>query len=433
MAGLSLVVVRPAPSYDPWAWLLWGRELLGGGLSTDGGPAFKPLPVAVSALLGLLGTAAPWAWVVVARAAAVLAAALAWRLGRRLAGGSVWAGAAAAGSLVLCGRYLGYAASGSSEGLVVALALGAVEAGRAHRPRLALACAVGCGLLRVETWPFLVVAGLLAWRRRPQDRALLLLVALAVPAAWLVPEMVGSGDPLRSAARAQVPNPGQPALAAAPAVASLRAALALPLWPLWAGVVALAWTAARHRQRTALAALVPFAAGSAWIALVAAMAEAGFSGEGRYALPGAALMAVSGAVGLLAAPVRGQRPRAWTAVAVGLLVLSAGPRVVDLADLRASQAYQWTLQSDLSRAVESVGGAEAVLACGRPHVGRLRGPLLAYHLDVRKSAVDADGPPRSPGMIFRSPLAPGAAPAPAVPTGFEPRATAGTWTVYASC
>ena len=78
LAGLSLLVVDPAPSYDAWAWLLWGREVAGGGLSTVDGPAFKPLPVAVCALLAPLGTrAAPWA----------VGAARAGRRGRRGAAG----------------------------------------------------------------------------------------------------------------------------------------------------------------------------------------------------------------------------------------------------------------------------------------------------------------------------------------------------------
>jgi hypothetical protein len=61
LAGLSVLVVAPAPAYDPWMWLLWGREIAGGTLSTSEGPAFKPLPVAVCALLAPLGDdAAPW-------------------------------------------------------------------------------------------------------------------------------------------------------------------------------------------------------------------------------------------------------------------------------------------------------------------------------------------------------------------------------------
>src|SRR5215218_5525638 len=147
--------------------------------------------------------------------------------------------------------------------------------------RARLAGAVACALLRVEAWPFVAIAGLVLWRGRPQDRALLAALAVAVPAAWLVPELIGSGDLLRSGARARVPNPGQPALASVPGVSALREAVVLPLWPLWIGV----------------AALLAAAAGAAWIAIVALMAQAGFSGEPRYALPGAALIALSGAVG----------------------------------------------------------------------------------------------------------------------------------------
>ena len=35
------------PVYDPWAWLIWGRELLHGGLETAAGPSWKPLPVLI--------------------------------------------------------------------------------------------------------------------------------------------------------------------------------------------------------------------------------------------------------------------------------------------------------------------------------------------------------------------------------------------------
>ena len=71
----------------------------------------------------------------------------------------------------------------------------------------------------------------------PGRAALLAALAVLVPAAWFVPEWLGSGDVLRSGARARVPNPGQPALAEVPALASLWAAAKLLLVPLWMGVV----------------------------------------------------------------------------------------------------------------------------------------------------------------------------------------------------
>ncbi len=80
-AAASLLVMRGAPGYDPWTWLLWGREVAGGGLSTVDGPAFKPLPVAVCGLLSVTGSAAPWLWVgLVSVAAGVAISAIAERL-----------------------------------------------------------------------------------------------------------------------------------------------------------------------------------------------------------------------------------------------------------------------------------------------------------------------------------------------------------------
>jgi hypothetical protein len=436
---LSLLLVAPAPSYDPWAWLLWGREVAGGGLSTVDGPAFKPLPVAVCALLAPLGSAAPWLWVALVRVAAAIAALLAFVLARRLAGGSRVAGALGALAVLLCGGMPAYTAAGAEPALVLALALGAAAAWRERRMRIALACAAGCALLRVEAWPFVAVAGAVLWRTRPEDRALLAALAVAIPAAWLVPELIGSGDLLRSGARARVPNPGQPALAGVPALAALREAIELPLWPLWAGIAALIglWargTSASGSSARARSALVPAAAGAAWIALVALMAQAGFSGEPRYALPGAALIALSGAVGLVLAVRSARRaPRAALAGAAVLLALAAAPRLAALGDVRAEQAYQWRLAGDLADAVEAAGGADAVLACGRPYVGPLRGPLMAYRIGVAKHEVEPDDPPRAPGMIFRSALHRQSPVAPAAPPQFAEVARAGTWRVLAAC
>ena len=240
LAGVSLLVVAPAPSYDPWAWLLWGREIAELELSTAEGPAFKPLPVAVGVLLAGLGdTVAPVAWVWLARTGAVIALVASARLALELSGGSRMVAALAALAVAVTGSFLEHAASGLSEPLLVALALTGVASARDGRPHIALACAAGCALIRVETWPFLLVAGALAWRGWPGLRAPMVLVAGVVPLAWFGPELIGSGDVLRSGSRALIPNPGQPALAPIPALASLQAAIPLVPWPMWAGVAAL--------------------------------------------------------------------------------------------------------------------------------------------------------------------------------------------------
>ena len=491
LAALSLALVAPAPSYDPWMWLLWGREVAEASLDTHDGPAFKPLPVAVCALLAPLGAAAPVAWVLLVRTAGLVAVYLAWRVGRRLAGGSRLAGALAAAAVLLCGRLIGFTASGTEPALVLAAALGGVEAWAAGRHRLALACAAACGLLRVEAWPFLLAGGVVLWRRAPQHRPALGLAAVVIPAAWFGPEWLGSGDLLRSGARARIPNPGQPALAAVPALASLRAGLALVPWPLWAGVAALAVAAGRERRAahpravgaaarrpgrsTAAAArpaLVLGGAGAAWLLLVALMAQAGFSGEPRYALPGAALIGIAGAVGLgspaarrprhsaprtdpigvplprppghvaapaaaidtaLPPPPRRVTPRAVALGAALLLAVPAAVRLAELPALRAAQTYQWRLAAELADVIGAAGGRAAVLACGTPYVGPRRGPVMAYTLRVRKAAVEPDDPPRAPGMVFRSRLTADAPPAPAAPATFAPVARTPRWRVLAAC
>jgi hypothetical protein len=424
-AGASLLLVAPAPGYDPWSWLLWGRDLAGGALDTREGPAFKPLPVGVGALLAPSGAAAPVLWVALVRAAALVSLWLAFRLGRRL-GGTNAAGALAVLGVALCGGFLGTAATGAETPLLLALALGGLEAWRGGRIGWALAAAAGCALLRVEAWPFALAVGVLLWHRRPGLRPALVASLLLVPAAWFLPELAGSGDPLRSGARARVPNPGQPALAEVPALASLEEYVRLPLWPLWIGVAALAIEV--RRGRIARAALLPVAVGAAWAALVAVMAELGFSGEPRYSLPGAALVAIGGAVGLA-----GGRRRAVALVAVVLVAVAALARIDYVSDLRERQEHAWALASDLEDAIAVAGGREAVLRCGQTYVGPLRGPLMAYRLDVPKRAVEPDAPPRPPGVVFRTRLDRGAAPMPALGPGFERVARTGVWETWRAC
>ena len=449
VAALSALVVAPAPAYDPWSWLLWGREVAHGTLSTAEGPAFKPLPVAVCALLAPLGDdVAPVTWVILARAAAVLAVALAFVVGRRLGGTS--AGVLAAGGVALCGAFPRYAASGDVTGLFVALVLLGVLAWWAGTPRAVCACAVACALLRVEAWPFAVAVGVLLWRsdvgsgrgasRRSgataaRLRPWLAAAAVLVPVAWFLPEWIGSGDVLRSGDRARIPNLGQPAEADFPFVASLDDALSLPLWPLLAaasGLAAGVVAAARGRhfvagwQPGARAAAWLAAAGAVWVLLVAVMAEAGFSGEARYALPGAALLAIAGAVAIAGLP--------RAAVIAGALVVAAVavPRLVDLGDLRLDQRHQWRLARDLPGAIDLAGGRAAVLDCGTPYTGPYRGALLAYRLDVAKEDVEPDAAPSPPGVVFRSRRLRDARPTPST-AGFDDTGRAGPWEVGARC
>ena len=374
-AAASPLLVRAAPGYDPWTWLLWGREVASGTLSTADGPAFKPLPVAVCALLAPLGSAAPVVWVVLVRAAAGAALVLAYRLGRELARPP------STGSDPVEGRWRvgggGRGAGGRVRAGGVARRRGAArDRGRAGRDRVLAgrAAARGAGArrgVRAAAGGGVAVPG--AGRRggvaaRPRAAGA---AGRAGACSCRRRGSCRSGSAratlLRSGARARIPNPGQPALADVPALASLWAAAKLLLVPLWLGVV----LALREPRARALAA-----AGGAWVALVALMAQAGFSGEPRYALPGVALLAVAGAAGLARACAHrvadharssptpgGVAPRSWW----------PRPRPSrrcrrwrSCGDVRDAQAHQWALARDLDAAVRAAGGREAVLACGRP-------------------------------------------------------------------
>lgn len=378
LALASLLLVAQ-PSYDGWAWLLWGREIgLSGTLDTVEGPAWKPLPV-------LLTTPLAWTpfpvegWLVAARAGALLALYGAWRL-------ASWPGLAGA---ALVAGFWWHGLVGNAEGLFCAALLFAfLLDGRAR-----IACCVVMALLRPEVWPFLLLA--IAWSRRWR------LLGLAVPVAalWFLPELWGSGDLSRSSDRARVPNPGQPATADRPFLASLELGAGLLFVPVLLGLV---WL--RDRRLLLLAVF-----GAAWTVQVAVMAELGYSGEGRYALPGAVALSVAAGAGWRDgwARVRGAAHGRATPTSVALAALAVAALAAFLParlerhgqDLR-NVADESGLWASLPAAIEAAGGREAVLRCGAPVTGRYRGTGLAYALDVPKRTVTFGA--RDPGVHFRS-------------------------------
>ena len=448
LAALTLFLPS-SPTYDPWAWLMWGREIAAGDLSTSAGPAFKPLPVALGVALAPAGSVASDLWLVLARAGALLALAAAFALARRLAGGSVLAGVAAAAGVALCQGWLWHGALGQAEGILVALALVAFDRALAGHPRQALLMAFGAALVRPEVWPFAGAYGVYAWVRHPHLRPAAFVLGALVPALWLGPELVGSGQLWRSAARARVPNEGAPVLSAVPALESARRAATIPLAPmaLAAGVLGAACLRRRPNGRRPVLAALPAAAGVTWIALVAAMSQAGFSGEERYLLPGAALVSVSGgaAIGLGVDAVRSWRrrtggPPAVTPLRVAVLMgLAAGTlpfvaaRVSAMPAEGTRLAFEARLFDDLREAIRRAGGTAAVRRCGRPFAGSYRAPALAWHLGVHKDRIGLA--PRAPGVVFRSRLTPTAAVAPQIQPREPFRAVVRSrrWEVLAAC
>jgi len=368
-----------------------------------------------------------------ARAGAGLAA----RLAFRLAGGSPAAALLAGGGVLFTAGYAWHAAVGNAEGLALALGVLAVGLALDGRPRLALGAGAALALLRPESWILLLAYGACAARRDASLGPWLAGGAAAVLALWFVPEWLGSGDPLRSGDRARVPNAGAPATTAFPAWAALRAGFELPLLPLLGCALA-----APGRAR------LPALLGLAWILEVALMSQLlGTSGEPRYSLPGAALIAVSGAVGAIALARRGAArvqggagegrrgvlASRWlvTAVLATAFAAAAGRRAQDTLGELGRAADQAELSATLPAAIAAAGGRERVLACGRPVTGRYRGPAVAWALGVPRRAVQT--PTGIGGAVLRSRIRSGGVVDPRLPAGARLMGESRRWAIHGRC
>jgi hypothetical protein len=298
LAAVSLVLPY-FPVYDPWAWLVWGREVAHGTLETTGGPSWKPLPVLIDAPLSLLGDAAPDGWLLIARAGWICAPLLAGLLAARLSGEETgrwrWVAAAvAAGSVALTWDSftppLRQFTGGLSEPLLVALVLGAIWTALDERPGWVLGLGTAAALLRPEVWPFLALWAFYASRDKPPLRATAIGIAILIPIAWFVPDIVGAGNPLEGGETARAGG-----IEPLDGLAVLGRAFAAPLLACWLGLALLLW---RGRDDLDPALKTLLAASAAWILLVALMAIAGFAGLPRFLAPATAIVAILGSVGL---------------------------------------------------------------------------------------------------------------------------------------
>lgn len=404
------------PVYDAWAWLVWGRELATFDLDTSSGPSWKPLAVMLTALLSVAGAAAPTLWLALVQTAWLLSLVLAGHLAFALTGPlhrrlRFAAAAFAAVSLLLLGdgatTWTRQGAAGMSEPLAVALWLGAAAAAVARRARPALILAALVALLRPEAWPLLVGYGLWVWRDEPALRPWIAAITITVPALWLVPDLLASGDAPGGGTRARRRDTGMPLNQGAELLARAAAMPLAVAWPLALfGVIgarsrhALAARADRH-ARLALAA-----GAAAWILIVTVMAAAGFSGLARYCAPAAAMIGVVAAVGFAHLLALAQRRHVIAALLLAVLA-AAGPqlpaRVGDLGDGLADVARTGR-SNDRLRSLTRAIGRQRLLRCGTLMTSDVRvRTALAWQLDVPLKRVVSIAAPPAPTVVIIGP------------------------------
>src|SRR4051794_20917748 len=297
LVGIASLTLPSGPTYDPYAWLIWGRDLAHLDLvTTGGGTSWKPLPAIVDALLTPLGGAAADGWLVVARAGALFAVVLAFRLAWRLAPSRrVLAGTCAAATLVLTSEWLRRNGVGDAEGLLTAFGLLAFERHLDEKRGQAFALIIAASLVRVEAWPFAIAYGGWLWWRG-EHRIRLALGVATIPLLWFGGDWIGSGSATTAASRALHVVPGSPGASAHPALAVLQEMAGMLPFAAWIACAA-AVAAAVHSRANRRPVIWLMASAIAWIAIVAVMAERGYAGLPRFLFMAAALVAVIAGVG----------------------------------------------------------------------------------------------------------------------------------------
>ena len=447
LAALSAAILPTVPSYDPWAWIVWGKEVFDPHLSfsTGGGPSWKPLPVVFTSVYGLFGAAAPTLWVITARAGGLLALVAAYRLGSRLVRGvdSPLAGPIAGGvavlGVLLTQDFFYYMFRGTSEPTLIACSLWAIDRFLERKHAQAYVIVVAAALIRPEAWPFLGIYAVWLWIKEPRLRWLLVAGVLAVPLGWFVPPWIGSGQPFLAASHAKQYNGhlgNHPELEALRRAADLQTVPVLILAVLG---VALAWWKDRDRLTLAL-----FAGAMAWIVLVVAMVADGYPGLERFFLPAAAVLCVLAGVGVARGAVLAgglfSSPGVARAVAVGVaavvvvVCIPLSSARISSARAQESIARRAVTELDqLSAAVAAAGGHHGVYPCHSSFaaVNHSAQTALAWKLQVTLGRVGTTM--RHQGVLFVGPhnsIAGGPARIDPRLTSIVPIAQEGVWRVY---
>ncbi len=455
--GALSLLYPSTPSYDPWGWLLWGREVLHLNLNTVGANTFKPLPVLFTLPFALFGRAQPDLWLVIARAGMVLAVAMAFRLAARITiwfgaspagrrgisrvvayGPSVLAGSIAALTVLISPQYIRNGALGYSECLGAALVLLAIDRHLDDKPRQTFIIGFFPALDRPEIWPFWGLYGVYLWRRDPAARKLIVALFALVPALWFLPELWGSGALFRGVQHDLHPTAGAPAYTKCPFCTEMRNAVYISLLrttvvaAVLAVGAAIAIRRALRRRTSDLGAAVREQAhrpegivvtlavvAIVWFLEISIMTQYGFSGNQRYMIiGGAAVMVIGGvAMGLVAwklGQLLGRLIRPAPGAAVAVLAVGAAflfyptwaATKFHVGPLNRALHYQAELRYDVSALIRRAGGAKAVLACGKVSTENFQVPMVAWHLGVQSDQVANEqvytGPASDPAVIFQT-------------------------------
>ncbi|MCX6394331.1 MAG: hypothetical protein NTY57_05705 [Solirubrobacterales bacterium] len=385
---LSLLVFNEGLTYDPAAWAVWAAELPHRTMGLGSGPSWKPFPVLVTAPFALVS----WnfggsAWLVIVRTCCLVTSVLLWRMASRTIDSenrpwstepaALTAGLVAATIPWLNPSWLQFALAGASEPVMLALLLCAVETHLAGYRKLTVAIGVAAGLIRPEVWLMLAIYGV--WLLRKDGARVLPLLGVGVAVelgGWFGIPWLAGGDPMQSSHRARV---------YVDRVVDLdeflhRVLTELP-WPAWM-LIALGIVATVRLRNSLLRVLT--AAGLGWLVVEIVMTEAGFSGIGRYAVPGLIILCVTAGAGagfvVSLLPNWRRAALAVAAVVVGLTFVAQWPAL----SYRVDKVEQIGRDGRAGlAAINRAGGATHLLKkCGPMGTNWVYTPVLSWRAHV---------------------------------------------------
>jgi hypothetical protein len=400
---LSTVLIlwaRTRPGFDPYGWLVWGRQTVAGNLNTNAAPSWKPLPYLFTFPYGVFGHYQLWLWMITALAVSLSGCVFAARIAYRLVAAdsleisqrryAPWVAAAFAGlGLLGLTDYWHYMLSAQSDPMIVALCLAAIDCHLCRRYRWAFALGCLAALGRPEVWLFLAAYSIWAWFRVPAMRWMIVTGAAAVILLWFGIPALTSRTPFVAASNAF--GSGR-RLQSNQILGTIGRFVGLNPRVLEATALLSAVLALLRRDRVTLALV---AGVCAWVVVEIAFSLHGWPGLARYMFePAGVLIAIAGAgIGrLLADPPRISPAAAWAGIAlVVVIIVALVPPALSRARFEhrdiVGQRTRTTEIGKLTGTISRLGGPGRFKGCGEPLTRLEYQTILAWNLHVNVAKV----------------------------------------------
>jgi hypothetical protein len=434
LSAVIVFVARTRPGFDPYGWLVWGRQTLSLSLDTNAAPSWKPLPYLFTVPYALVGHYALWLWMVTSVAISLSGLIFAWRIAFRLTYSrperryaSYVAGLFAAGFLLAMQdpvgnySYVHYILSAESDTMIVSLCLLAIDLHLSGHHKAAFWIWWLASLGRPEVWPFYGLAGVWLWWKQPSYRWWLYGSLFALAFLWFgIPGLTSKS--LLTAGNVAENSPREiHGNKISGVITRFHELLPNTIWVL--AVLTVAWAAWKRR----ITILVVAGGALLWVLIEMAFALHGFPAVPRYMFEAGAVVGILAAVfigrivhelpGLLssladriAGGVGGGGVPARLATALGTwgtvlaVVIVSGSMLgaahrqerLERVDLRHERA-RTVLIGRLSGVVKTLG-ASNMFACGQPNIPIEYQSMFAWYAGVKTGVLYV-----SPGYLKAHP------------------------------